>query len=99
AYEYLGQLDKAYELRQQLYERAVKNRNNRDQANTLLELALIKAKKGGWSEAERDIIRKAVPLIRWIGDEAGRASAYSTLASIYTLQHKYLEAQWLVMQS
>src|SRR5690606_23192440 len=58
AYEYLGQLDKAYVLRQELYERAVKNRDNRDQANTLMELALIKAKRGGWSEAERDIIRK-----------------------------------------
>ena len=99
AYEYLGQLDKAYELRQQLYERAVKNRNNRDQANTLLELALIKAKKGGWSEAERDIIRKAVPLFRRIRDEAGRASAYSTLAAIYTLQHKYPEAQWFLVQA
>lgn len=99
AYEYLGQLDKAYVLRQELYERAVKNRDNRDQANTLMELALIKAKRGGWSEAERDIIRKVVPLFRRVRDEAGRASAYRMLAAIYTLQHKYPEAQWFLVQA
>ncbi|MGV3763485.1 tetratricopeptide repeat protein [Parapedobacter sp.] len=98
-YEYLGQLDKAYALRQELYERAVKSRDNRDQANTLMKLALIKAKKGGWNEAERDIIRKVVPLFRRARDEAGRASAYSTLAAIYTLQHKYPEAQWFLVQA
>lgn len=99
AYEYLGQLDRAYALRQELYERAVKSRDNRDQASTLMELALIKAKKGGWNEAERDIIRKVVPLFRRARDEAGRASAYSTLAAIYTLQHKYPEAQWFLVQA
>ncbi len=98
-YEYLGQLDKAYALRQQLYEQAVKNHNNRDQANALMELALIKAKRGGWDEAERDIIRKVVPLFRRLRDEAGRASAYSTLATIYTLQQKYPEAQWFLVQA
>src|SRR5690606_22576777 len=56
AYEYLGQLDKAYALREQLYERAAKGRDHSDEASALMELALIKAKKGGWSEAERDII-------------------------------------------
>ncbi|HWK57366.1 MAG TPA: tetratricopeptide repeat protein [Parapedobacter sp.] len=99
AYEYLGQLDKAYTLREQLYERAVQSRDNRDQANALMELALIKAKKGVWNEAERDIIRKVVPLFRRVRDEAGRASAYSTLATIYTLQHRYPEAQWFLVQA
>ncbi len=99
AYEYLGHLDKAYTLRQQLYERAVENRDNRDQANALMELALIKAKQGVWNEAERDIIRKVVPLFRRVRDEAGRAAAYSKLAAIYTLQHKYPEAQWFLVQA
>lgn len=99
AYEYLGRLDDAYALRQELYERAVKSRDNRDQAGALMELALIKAKRGGWNEAERDIIRKVVPLFRRTQDEAGRASAYSTLAAIYSLQHKYPEAQWFLVQA
>ena len=99
AYEYLGELNKAHAIRQELYERAVKNRDNRDQANALMELALLKAKKGGWNEAERDIIRKVVPLFRRVRDEAGRASAYRTLAAIYTLQHKYPEAQWFLVQA
>lgn len=99
AYEYLGQLDKAYKLREALYVRAVKSRDSGSQATALMKLALIKAKTGAWDEAERDIIRKVVPLFRRIRDEAGRASAYSTLAAIYTLQHKYPEAQWFLVQA
>ena len=99
AYEYLGQLDKAQELRQQLYDRAVKARSNRQQAQALMELALVKAKQGFSHEAERDIIRKVVPLFRRARDEAGRASAYSTLADIYSLQYKYPEAQWFLLQA
>lgn len=99
AYEYLGQLDKAYALRKGLYERARETGNNRDQAHALMELALIKAKKGVWDEAEHDIIRKVVPLYRRVRDEAGRAAAYSALAAIYTLQQKYPEAQWFLVQA
>ena len=98
-YEYLGQLDKAYALRQAAYERAVESRDNRHQAFALMELALVKAKKGGGEEAERDIIRKVIPLFRRARDEAGRASAYSTLAAVYSLQHKYPEAQWFLVQA
>lgn len=98
-YEYLGQLDKAYKLREALYGRAVQSRNNGDQANELMKLALIKAKMGAWSEAERDIIRKVVPMFRRVRDEAGRASAYRTLAAIYSLQHRYPEAQWFLVQA
>jgi len=98
-YEYLGQLDKAHALRLQLYDRAVKNGSNTRQAETLMELALVKAKMGFSPEAERDIIRKVVPLFRRAKNEAGRASAYRTLADIYTLQHRYPEAQWFLVQA
>src|SRR3546814_4488021 len=64
-----------------------------------MKLALVKAKRAEWNEAERDIIRKVVHLFRRARDEAGRASAYSTLAAIYTLQHKYPEAQWFLVQA
>ncbi|WP_143053758.1 tetratricopeptide repeat protein [Parapedobacter koreensis] len=98
-YESLAQLDKAFVLYQQLYDRAVKTRNNSRQAQAMMELALIKAKRGFSSEAEQDIIRKVVPLFRRARNEAGRASAYRTLADIYTLQHKYPEAQWFLVQA
>ncbi|MFC3198815.1 tetratricopeptide repeat protein [Parapedobacter deserti] len=98
-YEYLGQLDKAYGLRLQLYDRAVKTRDNSHQAKALMELAFIKAKQGFSAEAERDIIRKVVPLFRRARNEAGRASAYRTLADIYTMQSKYPEAQWFLVQA
>ena len=98
-YEYLGQLDKAHSLREQLYERAAKAHNNNRQAQALMELAFIKAKQGFTAEAERDIIRKVVPLFRRAKNEAGRASAYRTLAEVYTLQHRYPEAQWFLVQA
>lgn len=98
-YEYLGQLDKAHSLRQQLYDRAMKTRSNSRQAQALMELAFIKAKQGFMAEAERDIIRKVVPLFRRARDEAGRATAYRTLADIYILQRKYPEAQWFLVQA
>jgi len=98
-YEYLGEFEKAHALRQQLYDRAVRNGNSSRQAETLMELALVKAKMGFTSEAERDIIRKVVPMFRRARNEAGRASAYRTLADVYTLQHKYPEAQWFLVQA
>lgn len=98
-YEYLGHLDKAHALRLQLYDRAVRSGSNTRQAETLMELALVKAKMGFSPEAERDIIRKVVPLFRRAKNEAGRASAYRTLADIYTLQHRYPEAQWFLVQA
>lgn len=99
AYEYLGQLGKAHQLRQEVYERAVRSGGSRSQADALMELALVKAKLGGWNEAEQDIIRKVVPMFRRARDEAGRAEAYQTLAAIYSLQQRYPEAQWFLVQA
>ena len=98
-HEYLGQLDEAHTLRQELYNRALKANNNNRQAYAMMELAVVKAKQGFSSEAERDIIRKVVPLFRRTSNEAGRAEAYRALAKIYSLQDKYPEAQWFLVQA
>ncbi len=98
-YEYLGQLDKAHALRQELYDRAVKAKNNNRQAYAIMEWAMVKAKQGLSVEAERDIIRKVLPLFSRTKNEAGRASAFRTLADVYTLQQKYPEAQWFLVQA
>lgn len=98
-YEYTGELAKARNLRQEMYDRAMRSGNNAQQAYALMELALVKAKEGFSLEAERDIIRKVVPLFRRARDEVGRATAYRTLADIYTLQRRYPEAQWFLVQA
>ena len=98
-YEYTGNLAKAQQLRQELYDRAVAARSNDSQGHAMMELALVKAKRGLAYESERDIIRKVVPMFRRARNETGRASAYRTLAAIYTLQHKYPEAQWFLVQA
>lgn len=98
-YEYLGELAKAHTLRQELYDRAVKARNNNQQAYAMMELATVKAKLGSAYEAERDIIQKVVPLFRRTRNDAGRIAAYNALATIYFLQEKYPEAQWFLLQA
>ena len=99
AYEYLGRLNEAHELRDVLYKRAVEARNSESQGYALMELAVVKAKQGHAAEAERDIIRKVEPLFRRARNNNGRIAAYSTLASIYYLQQKYPEAQWFFLQA
>ncbi len=99
SYEYLGRLDEARVLRLQLVDRAAKTHDNSRQARATMELALIKAKQGLFVEAERDIIRKVVPQFRRAKDEAGCAEAYRTLADVYTLQRRYPEAQWFLVQA
>ncbi len=98
-YEYLGQLTEAHTLRDALYERAVETRNADQQGYAMMELAVVKAKQGTAAEAERDIIRKVVPLFRRTRNDEGRIAAYNTLAAIYFLQQKYPEAQWFLLQA
>lgn len=98
-YEFLGELAKAYTLRQELYSKALKARNSDQQGYAMMELAIIKAKQGSAYEAERDIIQKVVPLFRRNRNDAGRIAAYNTLATIYFLQEKYPEAQWFLLQA
>lgn len=98
-YEYLGEYAKAQALRQELYDRAVKARNSNQEAYAMMELATVKAKQGSAYEAERDIIRKVVPLFRRTRNDAGRIAAYNALAAIYFLQEKYPEAQWFLLQA
>jgi len=98
-YEYLGQLAKAQAIREELYDRAIKAHDSNQQAYAMMELAIIKAKQGATDEAERDIIRKVVPLFRRTRNDPGRIAAYNTLATVYFLQKKYPEAQWFLLQA
>jgi len=98
-YEYLGQLAKAQLIRQEIYDQAVKSHDNNGQAYALMELAVVKAKQGATNEAERDIIRKVVPMFRRTRNDNGLIAAYHTLASIYFLQNRYPESQWFLLQA
>lgn len=98
-HEYRGELDKAFAVFQELHRRAVEARSLREQGYALMELAYVKAIQGSAAVAQRDIIRKVVPMFRRAKHERGRASAYRTLADIYALQQKYPEAQWFLLQA
>lgn len=101
-YEFTNDLVCAQNSYEKIHQHAIKRQDRLQQAHSLLKLAMIKARKGHFHEAEEDIIRKIVPLYRTIrtaqGD-IGRILAYYVLADVYTLQDRYPEAQWFLLQS
>lgn len=99
AYEYLQDLSRARALHQEIYERAVSSRNSAQQAYSQMNIALVKAKQGSYHEAERELIRQIIPAFKRMNNGEGHAAAFSTLAYVYTLQQKYPEAQWFLLQA
>ena len=101
-YEYIGDLTCAISYYEAIHRDALRRNNRLQQANALTRLALIKAKKGNYEEAENDIIRTVIPMYRQLRSEfgdIGRILAYQTLADVYRLQNRYPEAQWFLLQS
>ncbi len=101
-YEFANQLRPAQQSYQKILDYAVHNREKSTQGYATLRLALIKAKNGAFHEAEQDIIQKVLPLYKGIrGSEGdlGRILAYYVLAEVYTIQNRYPEAQWFLLQS
>jgi|SRR5690554_439038 len=101
-YEYIGDLTCAISYYEAINRDAVRRNNRLQQAGALTRLALIKAKKGNYEEAENDIIRTVIPMYRQHRNELGdigRILAYQTLADVYRLQNRYPEAQWFLLQS
>lgn len=99
SYEYLQDLGRAKTLHQEIYQRALSSKNANKQASSLMNLALVKAKLGQYKEAENDIIRKVLPAFKRVDNHQGRIAAYHTLAEVYTIQNKYPEAQWFLLQA
>lgn len=98
-YEYLQNLGRAEALHRELHGRAVAARNNAQQAQSLANLALIKAKRGNYQEAEHDLIRTVIPMVRRANNSRGQVAALITLAEVYNLQNRYPEAQWFLVQA
>lgn len=98
-YEYLQNLGRAEELHRELHSWAVSSRNNVQQAQSLTNLALINAKRGHFQEAENELIRNVIPMVRRTNNYRGQVGALVILAEVYTLQNRYPEAQWFLVQA
>src|SRR5690606_28576171 len=92
-------LDRAASLHREVYDRAVANRNAAQQAQSLASLALVKAKQGNYLDAENDLIRTVIPMVRRSRNSTGHVNALIVLAEVYRLQERYPEAQWFLVQA
>ena len=93
------QFVKAGNLEEDYYKYVVAEKNNTDQANSLVKIALIQAYDKDFKSAENGIIRKAIPLFNKAKDYTGKVNAWIALAEIYRLQNKHTEAQWFLIQA
>lgn len=78
---------------------AKRNKSISNEANSLVRIALIEAYSENFSVAEQTIIRKAIPLLNRAKDYDNKINAWIKLARIYTLNKKYTEAQWFLIQA
>lgn len=69
------------------------------QANSLLNMAVIQAYANESTAAENTIIRRVIPLLNKAKDYDAKINAWIKLAQIYTLNKKYPEAQWFLIQA
>ncbi|MGO3306029.1 MAG: tetratricopeptide repeat protein, partial [Sphingobacterium sp.] len=69
------------------------------QAAALIKIALIQAADEDYRSAERNIIRKAIPLLNKVKGYEEKIDAWQALAKIYQTQNKHTEAQWFLIQA
>lgn len=81
------------------YEDAKRSKSITDQGRSLVKLAMIQAYNKDYTLAENTIIRKAIPLFNRAKDYNNKINAWTQLAKIYTLNKKYTEAQWFLIQA
>ncbi len=78
---------------------ARKLRDKTAQADATVGLAMEQARSKNYGEAERMIIRKAIPLYKSAHNRLGHIRAFSTLGTIYEMQQKYAQASWFYLQA
>ncbi|SEN80095.1 Tetratricopeptide repeat-containing protein [bacterium A37T11] len=97
--QYLGKNVQAINYFEQSLAIAQKLKDKRAQAQALVGISLEMARQQHYEEAERTIIRKAIPLFKSAHDVAGHIGAFKSLATIYEMQQKYAQASWFYLQA
>lgn len=98
-YEFLDNTEKALLYYDLMNKAALKAKSIHGEAVALEHLALLKARKGQFKEAQHDIIKRVLPLYKREKNTSGRISAYNTLAAIYLQEKKYTESRWFHLQA
>jgi|GEM_PF-1104056 len=76
-----------------------KTGNKASEVSALEQLALLKAEKGQYQDAEQDMIKDVIPTYKRLRNLKGRINAYNNLASMYLAEEKYTESRWFHLQA
>ncbi len=96
---YQGKLAAEEGYLREMLKSALVTRDLSRQASAMAELAMLKASRKQFAEAQTDIIKKVLPLYKRAKDYDGRVEAYNQLASIYRQQEKYTQSRWFYLQA
>lgn len=98
-YTFNKKYNKASLIEDTFYETAKKDKSVTDQGKSLVKIALLEAYQKDFKTAESTIIRKAIPLFNRTKDYNEKINAWINLARIYTLDKRFIEAQWFLIQA
>jgi len=98
-YKFRGNKEDADQYYRLMYKMASDYRDLNAQAYAMEQLALLKADKGYYLEAQLDLIKKILPLYKRAKNVSGRINAYNNLAFVYAMEKKYTESRWFYLQA
>lgn len=98
-YRFLDNKEEAKKYYSQLFSKAIKLQDLNEQAASLEQLALLKARESQYAEAQTDIIKRVLPLYKKANNSSGRIRAYNSLAAIYQDQEKFTQSRWFYLQA
>lgn len=98
-YTFLDNREQAFTYYTLMNRLATKTKDLRNEAIALEQLAILKAHKGQYHDAEQDIIKKVLPLHGRLKNARGKVAAYNSLAAIYLAEEKYTESRWFHLQA
>lgn len=95
-----GNYDEAIALNKEIMHASSSMKNLHAVASSLAEIADIKFLQKNYTEAEQDILKKALPMFYYkVKDQAGVMHCYDRLAHIYEGQNRFSEAKWFYVQA
>lgn len=98
-YNFIGNNEGATTYYNLMNRNAIKSKDLNGQASSLEQLAILKARKKLYLEAQLDIIKKVLPLYKRAKNASGRVGAYNNLAAIYLAEKKYTQSRWFHLQA
>jgi tetratricopeptide (TPR) repeat protein len=98
-YKVMGKYNEAIALNESTIRNSPEFKERNQKAEAYINIASMKGLTQKYDEAENDIIRKALPLFSSVGNKHGRMLCFTTLGELYTIQKRYSEAKWYLLQA